>query len=190
MADSVPREIDLNGKKISYLLRANKRTRTIRLTVHYDGRFVVSTPTYVDEDAVEKFMREKSAWILKNVLQHKYSTRIILGSDTHSFTNHKNRARAFIQRKVAYLNTHYQFEICAVRVKNHRSQWGSCSHKKNLNFNYRIFFLPERLSDYIIVHELCHLKELNHSQRFWNLVAQLFPDYKALEKELKLYSFG
>ncbi|MFA5730367.1 MAG: M48 family metallopeptidase [Candidatus Paceibacterota bacterium] len=57
--------------------------------------------------------------------------------------------------------------------------------KGNLNFNYKIALLPERLADYIIVHELCHLKEVNHSQKFWNLVAKMMPDYLEIRNELK-----
>ena len=63
--------------------------------------------------------------------------------------------------------------------------WGSCSSKKNLNFSYRLYFLPEYLSDYIIIHELCHLKEMNHSKRFWDLVALVCPSYKDYRRELK-----
>jgi len=76
-----------------------------------------------------------------------------------------------------------------IAIRNTKSRWGSCSTKGNLNFNYRIVFLPPKLADYLIVHELCHLKEFNHSKRFWDLVARAVPDYKKLQKELKKIKF-
>ncbi|NBS67881.1 M48 family peptidase [bacterium] len=72
-------------------------------------------------------------------------------------------------------------------VPTGRTRWGSCSKRGNLNFNYRILFLPPHLADYLIVHELCHLKEFNHSPRFWALVAQGCPNYHACKKELRAW---
>lgn len=76
-----------------------------------------------------------------------------------------------------------------VTVKDVTSHWGSCSAEKNLNFNYRLGMLPVALADYVIIHELCHTLEMNHSQRFWDLVEKFVPDYKARRKELKSYQF-
>jgi predicted metal-dependent hydrolase len=72
-----------------------------------------------------------------------------------------------------------------VAIKNMKSRWGSCSSKGNLNFHYRVAFLPEELLDYVIVHELCHLKLFNHSKAFWNLVAEKSPNYSQLRKQLQ-----
>ncbi len=80
---------------------------------------------------------------------------------------------------------HYGFVYNRVAIKDARSRWGSCSQKKNLNFNYRLVFLPPHLVDYIIVHELCHLKEFNHGPNFWVLVAETMPTYKEYIQELK-----
>jgi len=67
------------------------------------------------------------------------------------------------------------------------SRWGSCSNKKNLNFHYRLLFLPLELADYVVVHELCHLKEMNHTARFWALVAEQIPHYKVYRRQLAGY---
>ena len=72
-----------------------------------------------------------------------------------------------------------------VAVRDQSSRWGSCSAKKNLNFNFRLFDLPVHLRDYVIVHELCHLKELHHGPAFWTLVEKILPDAKKLQIELR-----
>ena len=81
------------------------------------------------------------------------------------------------------LNVHFNM----VRIKNVKTIWGSCSSKKNLNFNFKLFFLPEALIDYVFVHELAHLKHMNHSKAFWSEVEKQIPDYKKRREELKRY---
>lgn len=98
---------------------------------------------------------------------------------------HKELARERILIRLAHWHTVYQFPYGRVAIRDQSSRWGSCSKKGNLNFNYRIAFLPEILMDYVIVHELCHLKEFNHAPAFWNLVAETFPEYKKLRTELR-----
>jgi hypothetical protein len=79
----------------------------------------------------------------------------------------------------------YAFKVGRVSIRNQKTRWGSCSKTGNLNFNYRIVLLPPRLCNYIIVHELCHLGEFNHSSKFWSLVALACPDYAEIRAELK-----
>ena len=81
------------------------------------------------------------------------------------------------------MNVHFNM----VRIKNVKTIWGSCSSKKNLNFNFKLFFLPEALIDYVFVHELAHLKHMNHSKVFWSEVEKQIPDYKKRREELKRY---
>lgn len=104
---------------------------------------------------------------------------------TKRYLEHKETARALVHERLTALNAHYGFTYNRVAIKDARSRWGSCSQKKNLNFNYRLLFLPPHLVDYIIVHELCHLKEFNHGPGFWTLVAEVVPEYKARIRELK-----
>ncbi len=84
-----------------------------------------------------------------------------------------------MEERIKYFNKKYGFHYNKINVKNQKTRWGSCSKKRNLNFNYKILFLPEKARDYIIVHELCHLRELNHSRNFWGLVAKIFPEWRA-----------
>lgn len=101
------------------------------------------------------------------------------------YLKHREAARALVATRIEALNAVYGFSYGKVAIRNQRSRWGSCSKKGNLNFNYRIVLLSPQLADYIIVHELCHLKEFNHSNNFWNLVAVACPEYATLRAELK-----
>lgn len=104
------------------------------------------------------------------------------------YAKHKELARKFTHEKLEEFNHHYGFFWGRVAIRNQRSRWGSCSKKGNLNFNYRIINLPTPLAEYIIVHELCHLRELNHSKRFWALVSQTIPDHAKRRRALVLYA--
>lgn len=102
-----------------------------------------------------------------------------------NYLQYKNQARCLVRQRLDYFNQFYNYKYNRVSIKNQRSRWGSCSRLGNLNFNYRLAHLPTELADYIIVHELCHLKEMNHSARFWQLVAQTMPDYLERRRELR-----
>jgi len=89
-------------------------------------------------------------------------------------------------RRVLELNQlHFRKSIKNIRFKNTSSRWGSCSNTGNLNFSTRLLFAPQEVIDYVIIHELAHLVELNHSDRFWALVEKAMPDYEEKEKWLK-----
>ncbi len=92
-----------------------------------------------------------------------------------------------IAKKVNHYNhLYFQKKINGVRLKYNKSNWGSCSTGKNLNFSVRLFFAPDDVINYVVVHELAHLVEMNHSDRFWNIVENIMPDYLEKEKILKL----
>ena len=97
----------------------------------------------------------------------------------------REQARIFVENRLSYFNKIYKFEINRIAIKNTSTRWGSCSSKKNLNFNYKIINLKPEQADYLIVHELCHLGEFNHSKKFWALVEKTIPDYVKINQELR-----
>ncbi len=94
-----------------------------------------------------------------------------------SYELHKEAARSLIHARLEYFNQYYHETYNRVAIRDQRRCWGSCSSKGNLNFSYKLLFLPPCLRDYVIVHELCHLRVLNHSTDFWMVVAEVMPDY-------------
>ncbi len=103
------------------------------------------------------------------------------------YQKHKEEARILITERILFWNTFYKFSYGRVSIRNQKTRWGSCSSKGNLNFSYRLVFLPMHLVDYIVVHELCHLKEFNHSENFWSLIERELPNYRKSKDELKAY---
>jgi predicted metal-dependent hydrolase len=154
----------------------------------------------------ERFVRDHATWLIKKINQ---AARRSGEHDTHrkdgtfiphanilnsaDYARHKDRALALVQEKVARFSANAPegrnplrgVTYGTITVRNQKTCWGSCSRKKNLSFNVRILFLPEPVQDYIVVHELCHLLEFNHSPRFWALVAQVIPNYVARRRELR-----
>lgn len=105
---------------------------------------------------------------------------------TTEINNYKKITKNLVVERLNYFNQFYNLSYSKISVRNQKSRWGSCSSKSSLSFNYRLCLLPGELADYIIVHELCHLQEMNHSQDFWRLVAQSIPNYKQLKRQLKI----
>jgi len=93
-------------------------------------------------------------------------------------TWYRRQARKKIAERIACYEDRIARVPGRITIKSQKCRWGSCSARGNLNFNWRIVMAPERVVDYVVVHELCHLLELNHSRRFWALLAQVIPDYK------------
>ena len=97
--------------------------------------------------------------------------------------------RALVSERTRHWAHIYGITVGRISIRKQKTRWGSCSTAGNLNFNYRLSFLPFTLLDYVVVHELCHIREHNHSPAFWALVGQAYPNWKVLRKELEQYRF-
>ncbi len=174
---------------IPYILNlARRSTKNIRITITRDGQIKVSKPERVTIAQVEAFILSKTSWInnhLDRIKNNPVKEVQIPKLTKKDYLLHKNTALELITQKLALYNQHYNFSYKNISIKNTKTRWGSCSRRGNLNFNYKIALIPEHLAEYIIVHELCHLGQFNHSERFWNLVAETVPDYKDRVRELK-----
>lgn len=173
---------------IPYTIKSNSKSKSVRIMIHQDGSIVVTKPKRVSNIAVRFLVARKEDWIKEKIIEmDSRPKRLLAHYSTKDYKENKQKAYEIVWNKVLHFNKFYQYDIGKIYIRNQKTRWGSCSGKKNLNFNYKIVFLPEGLKDYIIVHEICHLKEMNHSQNFWNLVSQMSPDYKKSRNEIKLY---
>ena len=181
------RKINLKGEEINYELKESRRASRVRLSVFYGGKIAVTMPKGFSVEKMENFILEKSEWILEKIkiMEKKDFNPVFHNFSRREYKKLKNQALIPAERKIEELNKYYGFSYNKISVRNCCSRWGSCSEKKNLNFNYKIIFLPEDLLNYIIVHELCHLGEMNHSKRFWSLVEKTVPDYREMRRKMR-----
>jgi len=180
------KQIQIENNQINYTHRKSNRATRMRLAVYGDGRVVLTTPTWQVENVVERFIAEKAGWVLEKLAVFRDRGFVPKRVNTRAeYLKYKDAAKSLVIDRVKYFSTLHGFAYNRVSIKNQRTCWGSCSRKGNLNFNYKLLFLSPQAQDYIILHELCHLKEFNHSKNFWNLVESYIPNYRELKREIR-----
>lgn len=177
-----------------YEVVVSARARSIRVTIYRDGRVKLTVPRrFAGERGVahaEKFLMQKAPWILKKKSEFEKIPKSELPplprANSKEMAGLKLQALNLAEERLTHFNQFYGFKWVKVSIKNQKSRWGSCSRRGNLNFNIRILFVEPHQRDYVVVHELCHLAQLNHSKKFWELVERTVPEYKKIRKGLKL----
>lgn len=175
--------------KNTYRLKVHPRAKSIRITVNAEGVCVVTIPKRGPREFIlkqaEAFVDSKRDWISRNV--EKIEARKLAAAHAPKYTDIelKKKTLEIVTERLAHFNAFYGYSYHDVRVKKVSSRWGSCSKKGNLNFSHRLALLSPEEIDYVVVHELCHLGEFNHSPRFWNLVQKTIPDYRAIQKGMR-----
>ncbi len=165
------------------------RRKSISIEISRDLKIIVRAPFFTTKKQINRFIEEKSDWINKHLEIVK--NRVESESNIPKFTDDEikaltKQAKAIIPQRAEYFAKIMGVKFNRISIKLQVSRWGSCSAKGNLNFNCLLMLCPQEVQDYVIIHELCHLKELNHSQKFWNEVAKYCPDYKAHKQWLKV----
>lgn len=169
------------------------KRKSISVEVKRDLQVVVRAPLRMSDKRINAFIGEKQGWIEKNILIMKKRAEMEAKREKPpKFTGDEiaaviQRAKADIPQRVQELAALMGADYNRVSIKALKSRWGSCSAKRNLNFNCLLALCPSEVVDYVIIHELCHLKELNHSKKFWAEVSKYCPDYKAQKLWLKLH---
>jgi len=183
--------MNFDDPQIPHTIRTSTRAKRLTISVRQTGEVALIIPVGGSIRAAEKFLKKKMKWVMKKLdLFQKIKVR---HPELKTLKSQDKKAdveatRALVENLIKKYNEQDRFRYNKVRIKKHRSRWGSCSSKRNLNFNAKIALLPPHLAEYIVVHELCHLKEMNHSRRFWQRVEEKYPQYKMARKELKGYS--
>ena len=160
--------------------RSKRKSATIKITA--DMQIVVFVPLYVSDNEIERMVISKSKWIDEHMLKVQSKLEKITFEQVKELAD---QAVEYIPKRVKYYAEKENFVYNKITIKNLVSRWGSCSTKGNLNFNCLLMLTPDYVIDYIVVHELCHLREMNHSEKFWAEVEKIMPDYQRAELWLK-----
>jgi len=171
---------------LEYELVRSKR-KTLALYVRRDGRVEVRAPLRTSKAYIDDFVLKKQDWIVNT--QRRLTERQT-GKKTICITAKeeaacRKKAREYLLQKCRYFSEAMGLHPGEIRINSAKTRWGSCNKKGTINFTYRLLFVPEEAVDYVVVHELAHLKEMNHSPRFWSVVESVMPDFRTRRKLLR-----
>ena len=170
------------------VIKSNRKT--VAIQVNSDLSVTLRVPRQATQGDIQKILKEKESWILKHIEDIKQKKAAFDASAPERLTNDEihelaDKALKYIPERVVYFAKQIGVDYGGITIRNQRTRWGSCSRKGNLNFNCLLMLTPPEVIDYVVVHELCHRKEMNHSKAFWSEVEKVLPDYKAQVKWLK-----
>lgn len=170
------------------VIRSNRKT--VAIQVNSDLSVTVRAPRSASEKDIEEILKKKEAWISKHIEKIKETKERFEAEPTEKLTREKvialaDEALKVIPERVEYFAKVIGVTYGKITVRNQKTRWGSCSSKGNLNFNCLLMLAPPEVLDYVVVHELCHRKQMNHSKAFWLEVEKVLPDYKEVRKWLK-----
>lgn len=176
------------------ILAISDARRSLSITIDEEGQVMVRMPILLSEGEALRYLEEHADWVLEHRREQMEKAAKKPVSDlTPKEREEKIRFLAMKMRPVLVQRIAYyepmlprnHRPITRITIRSQKTRWGSCSSKGGLNFNWRLYLAPPEILDYVVVHELCHLVEMNHSKAFWDLVGSILPDYKEREQWLK-----
>ena len=181
--------ISLDKEEIEVEIIRSKR-RSMAIQIRTDGSVVVRVPMHASDRAIKRFVSAHARWIADN-RGEMFERRKKLADNPYDIpaweslsAADKKIAKQKIMEHVDYYARRMEIDYGSISMRNQKSRWGSCSSKGNLNFNYRLAYLPEELLDYVVVHELAHRRHMDHSAAFWEDVETYYPAYKKCRQML------
>ena len=189
---NIYRNIELQKENQTLVLSVVRSARkTIRLQVCENGDAVLRIPNQLSADALQKFLDSEHAWIWKKVeqMQMRMEQRQETGAVPvgELSRDELEKIKKKIESRVNAYKKAMGVTIGWITIRNQKTRWGSCSSKGNLNFNYQLYYLPDELLDYVVIHELAHRRYMDHSKEFWAEVEKYCPDYRERRQQLKKY---
>ena len=172
---------------ITYKLVRSSR-KTLAVEIKGDGQVIVRAPYRISKREIDRFVTEKADWIdkhLSTIRESQAARQSVKKLTSAEIQALADAAMKDFPERVRRFAPKVGVTYGRITIRNQKTRWGSCSSKGNLNFNCLLMFAPPEVRDYVVVHELCHRLEMNHSARFWAEVERVLPDYKARVRWLK-----
>lgn len=177
----MPKEEFVKIAGLSVLLVRSSR-KTLAVQIRADGTVIARAPLRMPKDRILCFLSEKASWIRmqQGIMQEREKMRqqARIHLDAAQEKELRERAKSVLAQRTAYFARQIGVTYGRITVRDQKTRWGSCSQTGNLNFNFRLILAPPEVLDYVVVHELCHRRQMNHSAQFWQEVAQVLPDYR------------
>lgn len=162
--------------------------RSISLEITPAGEVLVRAPRRMPEAEIRRFVEEKRGWLKKHLAKREENKALLQAEGFLSeaeVARLSKLAKKIIPEKVAYFARLMGVSYGRIAIRKQKTKWGSCSREGNLNFNCLLMLAPPEVLDYVVVHELCHRLEMNHSAKFWAEVERVMPNYRVPRKWLK-----
>ncbi|MBQ9679751.1 MAG: M48 family metallopeptidase [Ruminococcus sp.] len=172
--------------KMEYTLIKSRR-KTISLEVREDG-LIVRAPNRTTRKEADAFVQKHASWVEKQrqkIALRKQQNANVEKLRPEELTALAQKAAEVIPERAGYYARQMGVTYGRITLRCQKTRWGSCSAKKNLNFNILLILTPPEVLDSVVVHELCHLREMNHSARFYELVYRYYPEYDKWNRWLK-----
>lgn len=176
--------MEIEELRIPVICRRSSR-KTLAITVTSKGELLVKAPSAMGEKEIERFLAQKRYWIYKQAKHVLQEAQERTDRSDEEIKALKMQARQVLTQRTDTYKILLGVDYQRIRIGDQKTRWGSCSSKGTISYNWHLILMPERIMDYVIVHELCHLREMNHSKRFWQLVEEILPDYVSRRKWLK-----
>lgn len=170
--------IQYGEKEITYKIQ-KKKIKNLYIQIQ-NGEVIVKVPHRMKENDIQEFVQKKAKWIAENLKKEKQKPQEE-EITPQKIENLKNTIQMAIQKYTNQLKVYPN----KIRIKNIKYAWGSCSSNRNITINAKLANKSKEAIEYVVLHELCHLKEMNHSKKFWDLVEGCMSDYKVYRKELR-----
>ena len=176
-------------EELPFEIRRSAR-KTLSMGFSREGILIFRAPVSLPKKNIYSFAKNHAAW-LKNhydlVKEQKKKRKQYSPEDIQAY---KQKLKPQLEEKLAFYGALLGVTYERVTIRDQKTRWGSCSSLGNLNFNWRLALVPEELLDYVVVHELAHRLEMNHSPAFWALVEKILPDYRQRREALKKISLS
>lgn len=160
--------------------------KSVSIHVEPDGSVVVRAPLTTGKGFIDSFVASKSEWIRNSIdkMKTRQENRMELALSEVQIRQFKAMASTYLTERTEYFAQIMGVRYKQLKINSANTRWGSCNSKGDINYTYRLILAPKDLVDYVVVHELAHLKEMNHSKKFWSVVAKVLPDYKKKQQLL------